>query len=346
MPINFFRIVGILLVFSLLSAGCTGQAHHVKRQPPPETKSRLKTQNALKPHRLQTQNIAIRAEPPDTGGTDTSPSSKTHGTTDPGLAPATTPQHPRPDLRLNKQYFYGLIPDTIKLVTSPLRWSTKDWFTAGLVTGATVGVGFLDGKIQAAFGNSPDEPHKARHDFLKVGKYFGDGGYAAGYLSLLYLAGMAREDDELKSTVLLAGESFLITGFFTEILKHMVGRGRPNNVEDSDDFDGPNFSFNKSLSFPSGHTATAFAIATVFARQYQRHVWVPPLLYSLATMTAVSRINDNVHWASDVLFGATVGYFTSSALYKMHLTGNPGQLGVRPLVGPSSAKGLAVDYRF
>ena len=321
--------------FLVALVGCAGTTGHHRKAGEPVSKSRLK----LKTQQPSTTSNSVKTDTRRAQPTPTTSSS-------PAESGELTANIPQPDLRLNKQYFYGLIPDTIKLVTSPLRWSTKDWFTAGLVTGATVGVGFLDGKIQAAFGNSPDEPHKARHDFLKVGKYFGDGGYAAGYLSLLYLAGMAREDDELKSTVLLAGESFLITGFFTEILKHMVGRGRPNNVEDSDDFDGPNFSFNKSLSFPSGHTATAFTIATVFARQYQRHFWVPPLLYSLATMTAVSRINDNVHWASDVLFGAAVGYFTSSALYKMHLTGKPGQLGVRPLVGPSSAKGLAVDYRF
>ncbi len=361
MPINLYKFLVIIITFSLLAlSGCAGLDSHPKRGSKPEVKTRLKAKNTSKvKSRLQAQRSATQGTIRTAEGK--AATHRTHKATERRTRKATThrtrktastekslkldPEVPQLDVQLNKQYFYGFIPDTIHLVTSPLRWSAKDWLTAGLVAGATVGVGFLDEEIQSAFGNSPDEPHQSRREFLKVGKYFGDGGVAAGYLTLLYLTGMARDDDELKSTVLLAGESFLISGFFTEMLKHLIGRGRPNSVEGPDEFEGPDFTFDQSLSFPSGHTTAAFAIATVFARQYQRHFWVPPLLYSLATMTAVSRINDNVHWASDVVFGAALGYFTASALHKMHLSDKGSQLSVRPLIG-STTQGLALDYRF
>jgi membrane-associated phospholipid phosphatase len=62
-------------------------------------------------------------------------------------------------------------------------------------------------------------------------------------------------------------------------------------------------------SFPSGHTAGAFAVATVFSRRYGRsHRWVPWLSYSLATVTGFSRVSWSAHFPSDVFLGATLAY--------------------------------------
>ncbi|QPJ62790.1 MAG: phosphatase PAP2 family protein [Candidatus Nitronauta litoralis] len=248
--------------------------------------------------------------------------------------------HPYPDVKLNTDYFKGIVTDGIKLVTSPLHWETRDWLTAGLIGGTTVALGFLDEKVHEEI---EENPSKARKDFLKVGEVVGDGGYAAAYLSLFYLTGLFRDDEELKSTALLATESFLISGAFTLTLKHLIGRERPNNTTEADDFAGP-FA-GEGLAFPSGHTTTAFAIATVFAKQYERHIWVPPLAYTLATMTALSRVNENVHWTSDVFFGAAIGYFTAAALHKLHSNPNVPKLMVRPMVS-SARQGIALDYRF
>jgi len=38
------------------------------------------------------------------------------------------------------------------------------------------------------------------------------------------------------------------------------------------------------------------------------------LAYGIATLTALSRVNDNAHWASDIFFGAVIGYFTAKAI--------------------------------
>ncbi len=89
----------------------------------------------------------------------------------------------------------------------------------------------------------------------------------------------------------IIGESII------EPLKFAVGRERP---------DGSNHQ-----SFPSGHSAVTFAAATVI----ERHLgWKRAALgYLIAGYVASSRLHDNVHYASDVVFGATVG--TIAGLY-------------------------------
>ena len=57
-------------------------------------------------------------------------------------------------------------------------------------------------------------------------------------------------------------------------------------------------------------STAAFAAATVFAREYKDHLWVPILSYSAATLIGLSRITENAHWASDVFAGAALGYVT------------------------------------
>lgn len=71
-------------------------------------------------------------------------------------------------------------------------------------------------------------------------------------------------------------------------------------VERSDDNRGSD-----TESFPSGHSAGAFAFAVTLVWFYPRIAW---LLWVLAAGCAVSRFLDAVHWPSDCLAGAVIGY--------------------------------------
>ncbi len=85
-------------------------------------------------------------------------------------------------------------------------------------------------------------------------------------------------------------------------LKYTVERERPDATSHN--------------SFPSGHTATAFMSAHLFAREYGDHY---PLLKSLsylsATSVGIGRVINNRHWAGDVLFGAGIGILSAELGY-------------------------------
>lgn len=68
------------------------------------------------------------------------------------------------------------------------------------------------------------------------------------------------------------------------------------------------------LSFPSGHTSSAFATAGSLAYAYGLKAGIPA--YLGATLIGIVRIKDNKHWGSDVLAGATLGSFWAHASYK------------------------------
>lgn len=73
-----------------------------------------------------------------------------------------------------------------------------------------------------------------------------------------------------------------------------------------------------SNSFPSGHTATAFAGAEVLRLEYRQSSPLPAILgYTAATLTGALRIYNNRHWLSDVLAGAGIGILSAQFSYRL-----------------------------
>ena len=105
------------------------------------------------------------------------------------------------------------------------------------------------------------------------------------------------------------------------VSKHLFHRHRPDDdlPPDPRKWEGP-FPFTSSYtSFPSGHTTTAFAVATVLAMGYHDKIWVGISSYTMASLVAVSRIHDGKHWGSDVVAGAALGFFIGATLSKVNL---------------------------
>lgn len=72
-------------------------------------------------------------------------------------------------------------------------------------------------------------------------------------------------------------------------------------------------------SFPSGHTAQAFAAATFMMKEYgHKNVWYGIGAYTVATGIGVMRVMNNRHWFSDVLAGAGIGIFSTNLAYLTH----------------------------
>jgi membrane-associated phospholipid phosphatase len=105
----------------------------------------------------------------------------------------------------------------------------------------------------------------------------------------------------------------LVCGAAARVLTSMMGRERPADSPDSPYGFHP-FNVNDH-SFPSGHSAVAFALATSLAREIEGQ-WDDAAFFTLATLTAYSRMHDDKHWASDVVFGAGVGILASRFVHR------------------------------
>jgi len=66
-------------------------------------------------------------------------------------------------------------------------------------------------------------------------------------------------------------------------------------------------------AFPSGHSASAFAVATTIADQTDKML-VDILAYSLAASVALARVHVNEHWFSDVFIGSAIGHFVAKKI--------------------------------
>lgn len=243
------------------------------------------------------------------------------------------------DVELNKEYINGYLSDAIYILTSPVHWEKDDWLKASAVVVIAAGLYVFDQNIhdwtQKRRGETTD-------NISSLVRPFGEGQYTVPGLGLVYLYGYAANDSKAEKTALLGVESFLISGAFTEVLKYSTHRYRPEDSDRYDRWDGPSFS-NSNLSFASGEATAAFSVATVIASEYEDKAWVPPLAYGIATLTALARINDNAHWASDVCVGSAIGYFTAKTIVSLHKKNSRFQ--VVPLTDGQN-NGLAISYRF
>ena len=147
--------------------------------------------------------------------------------------------------------------------------------------------------------------------------------------------GAATHHDGLRDTGRDAFESELIAaGLITPVLKRVVGRARPNQDEMiSHDFDP---GVGQQESFPSGHATNAFALASAVAAHSSGWI-IPTIAYSVASGVAASRLNDNVHWASDVFAGALIGASTGRFIAHRHQKTRRADITIVPLIAPRGA---------
>ena len=134
--------------------------------------------------------------------------------------------------------------------------------------------------------------------------FLGDG-YFALALVIFYLFKNVRI-----SFLLLI--SFLLTGLFTQILKHFFYQNchRPIYFFHQNDsfYLIQDFTYHSSNSFPSGHSTSAFALATVLSIVSKYNFKLSILLFTVAVTTAFSRVYLSQHFLIDILAGSLIGY--------------------------------------
>lgn len=187
----------------------------------------------------------------------------------------------------------------------------RHWVPTIAVVGVTAGLIAAD----------PYDMRYFRHttDFRDFSRVLGGRNTAileAAVPGVLYVGGVLLHRPYASKTALLAGEAYVDSAIPHMAIKLVSRRLRPINVAAKHDLSGTFFQshvsvFGKGSSFPSGHAAGAFSIATVIARRYRDHRWVPWVAYAAAGAIAFSRVPTLAHFPSDAFLGAALGYTTA-----------------------------------
>jgi membrane-associated phospholipid phosphatase len=174
---------------------------------------------------------------------------------------------------------------------------------------------FCISSIALTFSFSLDEKFreinlKKRYAFEdNISKFFepfgrrGTGFYLSSF-SLFY--GFLKKEDKFKILSLNLAEVVLLSDLSSNLLQKTFGRQRPYKTENNS-----HKFFNGGNSFPSSHSIHSFAYATILSENFPKMKY---LFYSISTLTSISRVLDDKHWTSDVVFGAIVGYLSGKII--------------------------------
>ncbi|HLW55154.1 MAG TPA: phosphatase PAP2 family protein [Candidatus Angelobacter sp.] len=184
----------------------------------------------------------------------------------------------------------------------------RHWLPTLSITGATAGLIVADPHVMPYFRS-----HAGNLD--DVNDVFDSSITIAAVVAVpasLMMAGYAGHDPYAVSTSLLAGEAYADSAVVDLVVKAITRRQRPTDIPPGGNFHNTFFAGGKSpfkgSSFPSGHAAGAFSVATVVATRYHKHRWVPWVMYGFATAVSFSRVTTMAHFPSDVFLGAALGY--------------------------------------
>lgn len=179
------------------------------------------------------------------------------------------------------------------------------WYHGAAAVGGISALMLLDHPVQryAMHNNGTGADNVAG-----VVRHFGQPEVYASLTAGLLATGLLTHNPAITRSGGRLALSLALAGVTTVAGKTVLGRPRPEQSLDADAYSP----FSGQASFPSGHTAAAFALATSLADDIHRP-WATVGLYGMATAVGWSRINDNRHWLSDVAAGALVG-ITSAKL--------------------------------
>jgi membrane-associated phospholipid phosphatase len=195
--------------------------------------------------------------------------------------------------------------------SAPARWKGKDWLVVGGIAATTAAITLLDDPIYNFWQGRECE---IMDGFERIGYHYGKPYSAVAVTGGFYLAGVILKNEWAKETGLMLATSLTTSTVLQTLFKNVLGRARP--VTGMDNYDMQPFSkASEYHSLPSGHATVAFTMSLVLARQV-KYVPVKIFFYSLAGVTAMSRMYTDAHWISDVAFGGTIAWFCVDAAMK------------------------------
>ena len=211
---------------------------------------------------------------------------------------------------------HGLFKD---LLSDFRRLPSSESFTILSIGGASaLAANEFDGRVTSSFSSSAP-----LGSVSQAGNAMGSVAVQLGTALTTYALGKATHSP----TVTSLGRDFfraqIVTQTMTQGIKLAASRARPDGTQ---------------YSFPSGHTASAFATATVLQRHFGWKAGIPA--YSVASWVAASRVQTKRHYLSDVAFGAALGIVGGRTVTIGH---GDTRFAVAPAVAPGGA-GVSVTW--
>lgn len=220
---------------------------------------------------------------------------------------AANSQTPTPTPSLDSKFVKDVVKDEKKLLTNsfhPSRGELKWIIPLAVATAAVVATDRHTSAWVSRNGSLASVAHKVSWG----GSVFTTFGMAGG----MYLIGRSNDNYHLRETGRLGLEALAVNGMTTEALKLAFARSRPNMDNGSGEF------WEGGRSFPSGHSSSAWALATIIAHEYKDRKWIKIAAYSAASAVSLSRYAGRNHFLSEVITGSALGYGTGVLVYRLH----------------------------
>ena len=239
--------------------------------------------------------------------------------------------------RAVKQFYY----DGKNLFLTPFHWEKKERLKFLAIASITAGLFLADEELQKVAQRNRSDFSDDLARLVTPSEHI----YPTFAIGSFYLGGLIFNRKKEKATAWYLLEAVMFTQGITQVIKYSVGRARPFADKGAYHFEGFRTHVSSySLSFPSGHSATAFSLASVIAEQYDNKL-VDWTAYSLAFLAAWARVNDNVHFTSDVFFGGVLGAWVGKTVVSLNKNKEEKskELSVHPKIGLNSV-GVSLNF--
>jgi membrane-associated phospholipid phosphatase len=198
----------------------------------------------------------------------------------------------------------------------------RDLVTTGVVLGATALLSRWDPDIALASREARYQDSSVIN-FANRASKVNETTLTAGGI-LIYGIGRLTKSRTVADVALHATESVVLASVASQLIRGPLGRTRPYVTADSNQYDFQAFrGFRefKNRAFPSIHTSSSMAVATVLTMEtHRRHPgatpFVAPVLIAAGLLPGLARIQLNQHWASDIFAGAFMGVFAGYKVTK------------------------------
>jgi PAP2 superfamily protein len=239
--------------------------------------------------------------------------------------------------RRNREILLGadnlgsVLKDDLKQLPGDLWQDSKDYITNTSNIAILLVGGAASGYVRAVHDDEIED-HFENHDTFGRDFTIALGAIPITELGLTgagYLTGILSENQEMYQVSRSMIEAQTLSGIYTMALKLIAQDDSPNG---------------EYYAWPSGHTSISMTFAAVMDEYYGPLVGLP--LYALSGFVMYERMETGEHWASDVVFGAAIGFTvgkTVAGKYKPQLFG----MDVSPYMEPlSQSTGIGLSKRF